>query len=486
VLAAEAGLLSLVGAFAEPGGRGDAAARLARFLGADDAVLFAPDPELGVPLPAPGLRQTLHAAREWRAFVERCAAEGEHAGTLPDADGEPTRALGCAAGHGVVLVATGEGTSAEALAAVRPVLPLFGALFRAERRVDAAEVRARSADEAVGRARVLTQALQHMRERLEGALAEAEAARAEARLRAEHAEALTEELQVQAGHLEEQATELEMLNAELAERTGEAERARAAADAANRAKSEFLANMSHELRTPINAVLGYGELLEMEIAGPVTAGQRLHLERIRSSGRHLLTLINDILDLAKVEAGQLTVEHNLETLERVVQEALTIVDGQYAERGVELRNACEDVDVPYVGDHDRVRQILLNLLSNAAKFTEPGGSVTLRCGTTATPDAGAEVSGAGPWTYAQVEDTGIGIEEEQARSVFQPFVQVESGRTRTQGGTGLGLTISRQLARLMGGDLTLRTEMGKGSCFTLWLPTDAAVEGALDSSIRIR
>jgi signal transduction histidine kinase len=478
-------LLSLVGAFAEPGARPDAAARLARFLGGDAAVLFAPDPELGVLLPAPGLRQTLHGAAEWRAFLQRCVDDGEHAGTLPGAGG-PVAARGCAAGDGVVLVVTGASVSAAALAALRPVLPLLGAAFGAERRVDAAEVRARSADEALGRSGVLTHALQQMRERLEGALTDAEKARAEARARAQHAEALAEELQVQAGHLEEQATELEMLNAELAERTGDAERARAAADAANRAKSEFLANMSHELRTPINAVLGYGELLEMEIAGPITEGQRVHLERIRSSGRHLLTLINDILDLAKVEAGQLTVQHNRETLESVVREALTIVEGQYTERGVALRNACDDLDVPYVGDLDRVRQILLNLLSNAAKFTEPGGSVTLRCGTTATPDAEAEVSGTGRWTFAAVEDTGIGIGEEQARTVFQPFVQVESGRTRTQGGTGLGLTISRQLARLMGGDLTLRSEVGKGSCFTLWLPADAVIEGTLDPSIRIR
>jgi hypothetical protein len=132
-----------------------------------------------------------------------------------------------------------------------------------------------------------------------------------------------------------------------------------------------------------------------------------------------------------------------------------------------------------VGDEDRVRQILANLLSNAVKFTEPGGRITVTCGT--APEAG--VTGNGPWTYLRVTDTGIGIAPEEMESVFHPFEQVERGHTRTKGGTGLGLTISRQLARLMGGDLTVESEPGQGSAFTLWLPAEAAAEPPLDEVV---
>ncbi|HYR08303.1 MAG TPA: ATP-binding protein [Longimicrobium sp.] len=475
----------LVGAFADPAGRAQAAAALARHLGAEDLLIFAPDPELGVYLPAPGLRQTLGGAAAWRAFVGRCASEGGCTDALPGMDGRPVPARGCAA-DGVVLVVTGEGAAAVELDALRPVLPVLGALFRAERRVDTVEVRARSADEAAERARVLNRTLQQVRGRLEEALHDAEEARAEARARAEYAEQLAEELQAQASEMEEQAAEMEMLNEALEARTAEAELARAAADTANRAKSDFLATMSHELRTPINAVLGYNELLDLEIAGPVTAGQRQHIQRIRSSTRHLLTLINDILDLAKVEAGQLTVEHEADTVGVVIREAVALVGAQYAEREVTLRNECAEPDTPYVGDRDRVRQILLNLLSNAVKFTECGGSVAVRCSTTTEPPAGASLAGPGPWTCLQVEDSGIGIGPDEVGSVFEPFVQVEGGRTRTRGGTGLGLTISRQLSRLMGGDLTLRSEKGRGSCFSLWLPSHTAAQGSIDESILIR
>ena len=478
-------LLALAGAFADPRGREKAAGALAEALGAGQVVVFTPDPELGVYLPAPGLPQTLHGAAEWRAFVARCAREGAAMGALPTHNGGRTRAAGCAAGPDAVLVATGGDLSEAAVGMLRPVLPLLGALFSAERRVDAAEVRARSADEVVGRTRVLMQTVQQVRERLEAALAEAQGARAEARARAEHAEELAEELQVQAAALQDQAAELEVLNVELQDQTRAAERALAAADAANRAKGEFLANMSHELRTPINAVLGYSDLLDLEIGGPLTGEQRMHVDRIRSSSRHLLTLVNDILDLAKVEAGQLSVAHERETVGPVIAEAAALVEALYEERGVSLHDACTDPRVPYVGDRDRVRQILLNLLSNAGKFTEAGGHVIVHCGTTRRPAPEAQLAGAGVWTCIQVEDTGIGIAPDEAAMVFQPFVQVEGGRTRTQGGTGLGLTISRQLARLMGGDLTLRSEKGKGSCFSLWLPADAAVRGTIDDGIRV-
>ncbi|HET6762028.1 MAG TPA: ATP-binding protein, partial [Longimicrobiaceae bacterium] len=259
----------------------------------------------------------------------------------------------------------------------------------------------------------------------------------------------------------------------------EAEDARAEAEAANRTKSEFLANMSHELRTPINAILGYSELLEMGIAGAVNEAQRAQLLRVRTSGQHLLRLINEILDIAKIESGRMTVERSVGNAGEAVIEAVSLVEPQAVERGLTLENHCRrTVDERYTGDPDRVRQVLVNLLSNAVKFSDPGSTVTIACGSTATPHQDAELAGEGPWACIRVEDQGIGIAPEELEAVFQPFVQAEAGYTRTKSGTGLGLTISRRLARLMGGDLTVRSELGKGSCFTLWLPTEAPAAAA--------
>jgi PAS domain S-box-containing protein len=257
--------------------------------------------------------------------------------------------------------------------------------------------------------------------------------------------------------------ELADANESLAARTAEAE-------AANQAKTEFLANMSHELRTPINAIVGYTELLEMGITGPVTQGQRAQLGRVRASSQHLLGLIEEILDLSKIEARRLRVERVASRVMEAVDAAVSLVTPQAAEKELQLRVDCApDVDACFLGDPDRVRQIAVNLLSNAVKFTPAGGRVSVHCGLAAAPDDGARLRGPGPWVRLQVDDTGMGIEPAQAEAIFQPFVQADTGPTRAYGGTGLGLTISRQLARLMEGDLTVRSEPGKGSCFTLWL-----------------
>jgi PAS domain S-box-containing protein len=248
-------------------------------------------------------------------------------------------------------------------------------------------------------------------------------------------------------------------------------RARAEADAANRAKSQFLATMSHEIRTPINAILGYSDLLDMELKGPLTPGQREQVERIQKSSQHLLGLVNDVLDLSKVEAGEMSVDARPAPLRATARAALELVEPQAAAKGIVLSDVSDcGANVQFVGDDDRVRQILLNLLSNAVKFTKPEGSVTIRCAVARTAPEEARLHGPGPWTLMEVADTGVGIPSDQQVRVFEPFTQVEGGYTRTQGGTGLGLAISRHLARLMGGDLIVASTPDEGSRFTLWLP----------------
>ncbi len=245
---------------------------------------------------------------------------------------------------------------------------------------------------------------------------------------------------------------------------------------ASRLKSEVLATMSHEIRTPLNAILGYTEIIEMGLSGPVTTEQSSQLARITSSGKHLLALIDDILDLSRIEANRLSVSHAPARVEEAVDAALGFLRPQAAAKHVRLETQCEHPDGRYLGDEQRVQQILTNLLTNAVKFTPPGGQVTLHCGRSAELPPGTEAPASGPWICFTVEDTGVGIAPAQQQRIFQPFVQGDSGYTRAHGGAGLGLTISRRLARLMGGELTLESALGKGSRFTLWLPAAPYVD----------
>jgi nitrogen-specific signal transduction histidine kinase len=244
------------------------------------------------------------------------------------------------------------------------------------------------------------------------------------------------------------------------------------AEEANRAKSAFLASISHEFRTPLNAIIGYAQLLDMGVLGPATPAQQEHLERLQASARHLLRLVDDVLDVAKADADRLTVRRDPLATGAAVAAALTLVQPQAATRGVRLVGADGDgPGVPYVGDEHRVRQILVNLLSNAVKFTPPGGQVTVAAGATGPADAEARARAPSEsWTYVRVEDTGPGIPPELHDRLFEPFVQGDGGLTREQGGTGLGLAISRRLARRMGGEITVGGRLGAGAAFTLWLP----------------
>ena len=245
---------------------------------------------------------------------------------------------------------------------------------------------------------------------------------------------------------------------------------------ANHAKSRFLATMSHEIRTPLNAIVGYIDLLEHEIAGPTTTKQKDYLARVRASSDHLIGLIDDILDLAKVESGRMIVDREAIAAPESVSAAIALIEPQAMAAEVSIATACSDGNCFYVGDRDRVRQILVILLSNSLKFTDRGGSITVSCGTSRAADREASLEGNGPWVFIRVEDTGIGISATEAERVFQPFVQLDPGNTRKQGGAGLGLSIGLELARRMGGDLTLRSGGGDGSCFTLWLPSAAPRE----------
>jgi signal transduction histidine kinase len=267
------------------------------------------------------------------------------------------------------------------------------------------------------------------------------------------------------------ATRLRTTNDELARALQAANEARAFAETANRSKSEFLATMSHEIRTPINAIIGYTQLIAMGIVGPVTEEQSAQLARIAASGRHLRELIDDILDLSKIEAGRLAVGCTVSKAGEVVEAALALVRPLAVPKEIALSERCEgSPDVSYVGDARRVEQVLVNLLSNAVKFTPPRGRVTVECGSTRRPTVDLEATSDSGWVYVAVNDDGAGIAPEMLERIFQPFVQGEGGYTRTHPGTGLGLTISRRLARLMGGDLTVESVQGEGSRFTLWLP----------------
>jgi signal transduction histidine kinase len=260
--------------------------------------------------------------------------------------------------------------------------------------------------------------------------------------------------------------------------------AREGAEAAARIKTEFLATMSHEFRTPLNAVLGYAQLLELGVLGPNTPSQQAHLERLQASARHLLGLIDDVLDVAKVDADRLEVRHDRLVTGAVVAAAVAVVQPQATTKGVRLMDlGAGESGVPYVGDEHRVRQVLVNLLANAVKFTPSGGEVTVSCGSAKEAEPGVWTGGpgAGPpradaashvqsWAYVRITDTGPGIGPELLGRLFEPFVQGDAALTREHGGTGLGLAISRRLARLMHGDIVARSQPGAGATFTLWLP----------------
>jgi PAS domain S-box-containing protein len=259
---------------------------------------------------------------------------------------------------------------------------------------------------------------------------------------------------------------------------------------ASRMKSEFVANMSHELRTPLNAILGFSELLKDGIAGEMTERQRGFVANIFTSGKHLLSLINDILDLSKVEAGKMVLDLEPVDVCSLLVNSLSIVREKAGTRQIHLAlNTAEDL-ASMVADARKVKQIVYNLLSNAVKFSSDGGRVTLRCEPVSRTEVGLLT---GPWTgrnfplaasdfttflKLSVTDTGIGISPEGLAKLFTPFNQIDSGLSRKFEGTGLGLAMVKILAELHGGTVAVESAVGEGSCFTVWLPLRAADEKA--------
>jgi signal transduction histidine kinase len=229
-------------------------------------------------------------------------------------------------------------------------------------------------------------------------------------------------------------------------------------EAANRHKSEFLANMSHELRTPLNAIIGFSEVLRQQMFGAVNAKQGEYLEDIQTSGQHLLSLINDILDLSKVEAGKMELQLSRFSLPAALQSVLLMVRERATGRGIDLRTELDPAVDQLEADERKVRQIVLNLLTNAVKFTPSGGTITL------------ETKRDGTGVLVSVRDTGIGIAPADQARVFEEFTQAGGAATSGQEGTGLGLTLSRRLVELHGGRIWVESELGTGSTFSFTLP----------------
>ncbi|MEX2155193.1 MAG: PAS domain-containing sensor histidine kinase [Gemmatimonadaceae bacterium] len=229
-------------------------------------------------------------------------------------------------------------------------------------------------------------------------------------------------------------------------------------EVSNRAKSEFLAAMSHELRTPLNAIGGYAELIELGVSGPVNEQQLEYLGRIRSSQQHLLSIITDLLNYSRIEAGQVAYEMVAVPVHTMVNTVLPLLAPQAAAKGLALEHGTCPAGLVALADPTKAEQIVLNLLSNAVKFTPARGHVAVDCGTR------------GDHVIVTVRDTGPGIPPEKQAAIFEPFVQLGRSLTSPHEGTGLGLAISRDLARAMGGDVTVESVVHEGSAFTLTLP----------------
>ncbi len=275
---------------------------------------------------------------------------------------------------------------------------------------------------------------------------------------AEELKRFNEELQMQTEELETQSEELRVQQKELEDKN-------TAVEMANQAKSEFLANMSHELRTPLNSIIGFSEVLEDKTFGKLNTKQDKYVNNILTSGKHLLQLINDILDLSKVESGKMDINYEVFLIPETMQSIETIIKAQVEKKKISLETKIDEDLVSITADRKKFKQIMYNILSNAVKFTPEGGQITLKAGR------------AEEFVRISVSDTGIGIKPEDQERVFAEFQQIDSRTSRAYEGTGLGLPLTRKLVELHGGKMWVESELGKGSTFTFTIPLE--VKGKL-------
>jgi len=251
-----------------------------------------------------------------------------------------------------------------------------------------------------------------------------------------------------------------ILEQRVAERTAELVIARDQAESADRIKSAFLATMSHELRTPLNSIIGFTGIMLQGLAGPLNEEQHKQLGMVQGSSRHLLALINDVLDISKIESGQLDLSYTTFGLKPSIEKVIKLVSPLAEKKGISLALDIADDDASVTSDQLRLEQVLLNLLNNAVKFTDRG-HVRISCRSDNDP------------YFISVSDTGIGIQPEEIQGLFQPFHQIDTGLSRKREGTGLGLSICKKLMDMMGGTIEVESQWGRGSTFTIRFPRQA-------------